>query len=85
VQKKNLSGQQELTIKQAKTDPKQLVRDGIKIQFRNVLNAEKPGTTDATAEAANTLPKSERPSRINARINKFCKHCKKTGYSRDEC
>jgi len=42
VRKKNLSGQQELTITQAKTDPKQLVRDRIKIQLRNVLNAEKP-------------------------------------------
>jgi len=54
VRKKNSSGQQELTILQTKTDPKQLVRDKIKIQLRSVLNVEKPGTTDATAEAANT-------------------------------
>jgi len=30
------------------------------------------------------LPKPERPLRVNA-INKFCKHCKKIGHSRDEC
>jgi len=63
VRRKNLSGQQELTITPAKIDPKQLVRDRIKIQLRNVLNAEKPGTTDATAEAASTHYRNPRDPR----------------------
>jgi len=65
VRKKNLSGQQELTITQA--DPKQLVRDRIKIQLSNVLNAEKPGTTDATAEAASTHYRNPRETLASKR------------------
>jgi len=63
VRKKNLSGQQELTITQAKINPKQLVRDRIKIQLRNVLNAEKSGTMDATVEAASTRYRNPRDPR----------------------
>jgi len=63
MRKKNLSSQQELTITQAKIDPKQLVYDRIKIQLRNVLNVEKPDTTDATAEAGSTRYRNPRDPR----------------------
>jgi len=60
VQKKNLLGQQELTITRAKTDPKQLVRDRIKIQLRNVLNAEKlRGTTRLPKQQVRTTKTRE--------------------------
>jgi len=52
VRKKNLSGQQELTFTQAETDPKQLAT-GSKFSFE-MLNAEKPGITDAIVETAST-------------------------------